>query len=148
MALLVTDVREYARDIPELNVLLEQKTQSSDALIALAMRLAVDDFNTIPPMSYYSVENFMSDSLLLLGTLYHLANSEAERQLRNQVTFGAQGMQAAVDDKAQAYLSLAQHYKAQFDAKAREIGQALNAEAAWGSVHSPYSGINDHNFRN
>jgi hypothetical protein len=148
MALTVTDVRAYAKDIPELNILLEQELQSSNELVTLAMRLAVDDYNTFPPVSQYSVDNFFSDSLLLLGTLYHLANSEAERQLRNQITFSAQGIQAAVDDKAQVYASLAQSYKAQFEQKSRELGQAMNMEAAWGGVHSPYAGINDHNFRN
>ena len=34
------DIRIYARDIPELNILLEGRLQSPDELVELAMRLA------------------------------------------------------------------------------------------------------------
>ena len=39
------DIRIYARDIPELNILLEGRLQSPDELVELAMRLAAEDFN-------------------------------------------------------------------------------------------------------
>jgi hypothetical protein len=93
------------------------------------------------------VTNFPSDSLLLQGTLHHLANSEAERQLRNQVNFSAQGLQSSVDDKFQSYNTLAQYYKSLFDRGARDLKQAINVASAWGESHSPYIGINEFNFR-
>lgn len=148
MALTPVDIQVYTKDLPEFNVLLEGEEQSDYDLITLAMKMAVSEFNGIPPVSTFSVENFPNDSLLLHGTLYCLANSEAERQLRNQVTFNTQGGQASIDDKYQQYLSLATFYKALFDPKAQALKQYINVENAWGENYSPYIGINDFNFRN
>ena len=147
MALSIDDIQVYTKDISEFNILLEGEEQSSMELIALAMRMAVSEFNIIPPVTTYMVENFPGDALLLNGTLYCLANSEAERQLRNQVSFNTQGGQASVDDKYQQYLSLATFYKTLFDTKAKDLKQHLNIDSAWGESFSPYIGINDFNFR-
>lgn len=145
--LTVADIRTYTKDIAELNILLEGEEQSSTPLVELAMRMAVADYNAYQPFTGYTVENFPADSILLSGTLHHLANSEAERQLRNQVNFSAQGMQSSVDDKFQSYNTLAQFYKALFERKTKELKQAINVNSAWGESHSPYIGINEHNFR-
>ena len=142
------DIKVYTKDLPALNVLLNGEDQSSGALVALAMRLTVSTFNGSPPVTSYFVENFPNDAILLEGTLYHLANSEAERQLRNQVNFSAQGMQSAVDDKFQQYQSLAAYYRASFEQKTQQLKQYINTEDAWGENFSPYIAINDFNFRN
>ena len=148
MALTPTDIQIYTKDLPEFNVLLEGEEQSEPGLIALAMRMAVSEFNSIPPVTVFYLENFPNDSLLLYGTLFCLANSEAERQLRNQVSFNTQGGQASIDDKHQQYLSLATFYKTLFDQKAQALKQYINQEEAWGDSYSPYIGINDFNYRN
>jgi hypothetical protein len=147
MALTVRDVRVYSKDSPELNYLLEGDEQSSDELIGLAMRLAVSDFNTMGFMSGYSIETFPNDSVLMTGTLHHLANAEAEKQLRNQINYSAQGLTAGIDDKYPLYNSLAQHYWQLFNQKGMALKQAINSEAAWGENFSPYAGLNTRNFR-
>ena len=147
MTLTAEDIRAYLKDDQEFNILLEGEVQSRDALVELAARLAVSDFNAIPPMSGYSTEDFPNESTLLYGILYHLATGEAERQLRNNVNFNSQGIQVSIDDKYQAYQTLAQFYKTLFDQRAKELKQHLNTAAAWGESFSPYIGINDHNFR-
>ena len=148
MALTPADIQVYTKDLPEFNILLEGEEQSDYELIALAMRLAVSEFNSMSPVSAFTVENFPNEYILLQGTLYCLANSEAERQLRNQVSFNTQGGQASIDDKHQQYLSLAAFYKSAFDVKAQAFKQYLNVEEAWGENYSPYIGINDFNYRN
>lgn len=141
------DIRLYAKDDAALNVLLEGQYQSSDELIELAMRLAADDFNAVPPITTYSVENIPSDTVVLYGTLHHLANAEAERQLRNNVTYNAQGLNAGIDDKFPQYNQLALYYKQLFEAKIKELKTQQNMEAAWGGEFSPYAGLNEWRFR-
>lgn len=141
------DVRLYAKDDAAMNVLLQGRYQSEDALIELALRLAVNDFNVVPPISSYEVSNFPSDTMLMYGTLHHLANGEAERQLRNQVTYNAQGLNAQIDDKYQQYNQLALYYKQLFEAKIKEMKIQQNLEKAWGGSFSPYAGLNEYKFR-
>ena len=143
----VADIRLYAKDDAALNILLEGEQQSSEELIQLAMRLAVNDFNVVPPISSYSVGDFPSDTVLIYGVLHHLANAEAERQLRNQVNYNAQGLNAGIDDKFPQYNQLAQYYKSLFEAKINQYKTQSNLEQAWGGSHSPYAGINEWRFR-
>ncbi len=145
--LTVADVRLYAKDDAALNVLLEGRFQSEDSLIELAMKLAVNDFNVVPPISSYAIKTFPSDTVLMYGTLHHLANGEAERQLRNNVTYNAQGLNAGIDDKFQHYNQLALYYKQLFEAKIKELKTQQNLEQAWGGSFSPYAGLNEYKFR-
>lgn len=146
MPLTATQIRELVKDKSDLNILLKKELQSGDDLINLAMELAVSEFNSFSPMTQYTKDNFPNDAILLYGTLYFLANSEAERQLRNQVNYSAQGLNAGIDDKYQQYLTLAQHYYQLFAQKAQVLKQHINSEAAWGDVNSPYSFLNEFLF--
>ena len=145
--LTLDDIRIYTRDLPELNILLEGNEQSPDELVALAMRLTVDDVNAFAPITDYAVINFPNNTILLYGTLMHLANAEAERQLRNQVNYTAQGMNAGLDDKSQLYGALADRYRSLFESKLREFKVFINNESAWGEIYSPYTGLNQYKFR-
>jgi hypothetical protein len=149
VAVTIEDVRVYAKDSALLNVLLEGKLQSPEELIELALRLSVNDFNIVQPITNYVVGTFPAnaDVILIYGVLHHLANAEAERQLRNQVTYSAQGVSAGIDDKFEQYFRLAQYYKGLFDQKIREYKMAQNADAAWGGVHSPYRALVPYRFR-
>jgi len=143
----VADIRLYAKDDAALNVLLQGQYQSSDELIELAMRLAANDFNAVPPISQYTLESFPSDTILLYGTLHHLANGEAERQLRNNVNYNAQGLNAGIDDKFAQYNTLAQYYKQLFEQRIKEFKVQQNMDKAWGGSFSPYAGLNEWKFR-
>lgn len=146
MALTAADIQEYTKDKPELNILLEGSSQSAPALIDLSMRMAVSGFNSMSPATDFTVENFPNDAVLLYGTLHHLANSEAERQLRNNVNYSAQGLDAALDDKFQQYNALASFYKKLFDQNAQQLKVYINNENAWGGMLSPYAYINTYHF--
>lgn len=145
--LTIADIRTYAKDLAEFNVLLEGNCQSLDELIELAIRLTINDFNIVAPVTQYTAADFPSDTVLMYGVLHHLANAEAERQLRNQVTYNAQGLNAGIDDKFPQYNQLAQHYKNLFEQKLRELKMYINQDKAWGGSHSPYAGINEWRFR-
>lgn len=147
MALTVSDVHRSVKDQPEFNVLLEQDRQSGDPMIKLAFKLAVSDFNSLPPASSYTQENFPNDAVLLYGVLFYLANGEAERQLRNQVNYNAQGLSVNLDDKFAQYNQLAQFYSQMFTRRSSELKKNLNIDAAWGQVSSPYAEVNQWDYR-
>jgi hypothetical protein len=147
MTLSVDDVRVFTKDTVLDNVLLEGKEQSDDDLIELAMNLAVQLFNSVAPVTQYSVESFPNDTILLYGTLYHLALSESERQLRNEINFQTQGMNVAIDNKHQQYVALATTYRQLFDAETKAYKMYINTEQAWGEDFSPYANINEFLFR-
>lgn len=147
--LTVSDIYTYTKDDTDLNVLLEGNLESSNELIELAMKLTVNDFNAVIPVTQYTVDAFPNDTILLFGTLHHLANSEAARQLRNQVNFNAQGMvNTGIDDKHQQYNALALYYRQLYDTRVKEYKAFINTELAWGESFSPYIGINPYVFRN
>ena len=126
---------------------LRGKLQSSDELIMLAMRLATNDYNLVPPLTNVSVDSFPSDTMFMYGILHHLCNAEAERQLRNNVNYSAQGLNAGIDDKFEQYNRLAAYYKQLFDQKVTENKTYQNMDRAWGGSASPYACINEYNYR-
>lgn len=111
------------------------------------MRLSSNDFNVVPPVSAHVPEDFPSDTIMLYGVLHHLANAEAERQLRNQINYNAQGLSAGIDDKFEQYHRLSLDYKQLFEQKISEYKKYQNLEEAWGGSFSPYAGINQWKFR-
>ena len=147
MSLTAEKIRKLIKDESDLNILLEHTLQSGDPLIESAIEMAVSDFNALPPIgTNYSAANIPSISILFHGVLYYLMNSEAQRQLRNQVTYTAQGLSAPLDDKFQQYLHLAQFYKQLFESHASRLKQAINMSNAWGHISSPYVNINENEY--
>lgn len=147
MALTAEKVYTYVKDNATDNDLLEGVLQSSTDVVTLAMELAIDDFNAEQPVTKYSSADFPSDTVLLYGTLHHIANGEAERQLRNQITYSAQGLNANIDDKYEQYSRLSQYYRQIFESKSAKLKQSLNMAAAWGGMNSPYISINTLNTK-
>lgn len=147
MSLTADKVRTLVKDKPEMNILLENELQSGDQLIDTAMEMAVSDFNSQVPVTSYKTDNFPNESILLYGTLHYLAAGEAERQIRNQVNYSAQGMSTNLDDKFAQYRQLSQHYYQMFMQKVQHYKKFINMESAWGHIDSPYAGINEFKFR-
>jgi hypothetical protein len=142
-------IRTRIKDDPTLNILLQGELQNSDAYIAEAMEDAMEFYDLTPPIlgGDSTLESFPSNALLFLGVCWKLAAGEAERQLRNNVTYTAQGVNAGIDDKFQQYMALAESYRAQFMSASQEVKKAINISSAWGEVLSPYSAINDLQYR-
>lgn len=147
MAITADDIMLYVKDNEEMNILLNGTLQNSPELVTLAMRLATSMFNSVTPITYFGLENFPNDMILLYGTLHHLAMSEAERQLRNQIDFTTQGLNVGIDNKYQQYMQLATMYRQMFDSETKALKSFMNAENAWGDSYSPYSNINEFRFR-
>lgn len=59
--------RAYIRDVPAMNALLDG-VETTDTLIELCLDLALDDFNTSPPLiGQFTLYNHPSQSLVLIG---------------------------------------------------------------------------------
>lgn len=143
----IDDVRIYTKDLPEYNFLSQGSEESNVDLIDLCAEYAIEYFNHITPITNYTIENFPQKGLLMQGICWQLAMSEMQNQVRNQVTYSAQGLTAGINDKAQLYYQLAEMYKNNFLQGAQEFKKYLNASQAWGGSASPYITINTSNFR-
>ena len=62
VALLTKDVQDFLQDDPQLNVLLG-KREFSPAMVRLAIRMMVDDFNQVNFVSGYTEKDFPTSTL-------------------------------------------------------------------------------------
>jgi len=138
LAQFVQVVRNFLRDKPELNRLI-QGEEHSDRLIAWAVIDAIDDYNTTPPFSGHSFGDFPSKSLLLRGTTINLLESVGLLMTRNSLPFSDGGIQVNLNEKTPLIQSWISLFANRYEAKKREMKIAINLENGWGSgVHSEY----------
>lgn len=134
----VQQVRTYLRDYPELNRLIAGE-ESSNRQIVWAIMDALDDFNSTPPFTGFSLANFPSKSLLLRATVIGLLESIGLLQTRNQLSFSDGGIQVGINDKTpyiQAWLQLLSN---KYEEKKMKLKVAYNIESGWdGGIFSEY----------
>ena len=100
LANFVSHLRQYLRDFPELNRLIDGQ-ETSDRMLAWAVIDALDDFNNSPPhIGVYTVGNFPYKSLLLRGSVIAVLESVGLLQMRNQMQYSDGGITVSVSDKA------------------------------------------------
>jgi hypothetical protein len=129
------EVREYTSDYAVNNYLIEGE-EMTDTFISLSMTLAVDSFNTIPPIGNAGVQNFPSKSVLLWGTLWHAYLGKALLLARNTMEYSDGGLQIPIEERAQLYQTLAAGFQQQFTESATKLKIQLNMESGWGHVSS------------
>ncbi len=135
-------VRLYMRDYAVLNRLIAGE-EHSDRMIAWAVIDTIDDFNSTPPITNYTLLNFPSSSLLVRGTTVNLLQSVGLLMTRNQLNFSDGGLQVSVSDKAPLIQSWIQMLSNGYEEKKKQLKIALNLEGGWGGgVHSEYKWIN------
>ena len=138
-------VRMILRDRAQNNILLGD-VQFTDAEIKQALRLAVSDYNAMPPISTYGWRD-LPEAILILGACRWLMLSESFLQVRNQVSVQTDGLGVVgIDDKNQLYASMAQQLANEFLQRAREVKTAANLANAYGTLSSGYSYVS--RFRN
>jgi hypothetical protein len=138
MALIPDDVRTYIQDFLEKNHLLDG-FEFEDPQIELAMRLAISEYNLIPPISSETEETFPYDSLLMSGILYKLLLGQAALLIRNHMSYSDGNLQIPIEERAQLYESLASMLQQDFQMSARALKAHLNVESGWGEVRSDYA---------
>lgn len=139
MATLTTQqIRDYLGDNVENNQLLDGE-EFPDSAVSLAMELAVDSYNVMPPIGGTTIDT-MSKTLLLFGTIWHLYNGRAIAiSARNQMSYSDGGLTVPIEERYQFYIQMAAIYERQFmdAAKANKISR--NMEAGWSSVSTDYA---------
>lgn len=140
-ATFVGQVREYLRDFPELNALLNG-FENSDVIINLCADLAADDFSTTPPpIGRFTVESHPSFYLLFIGTVIQVLRSAGILQARNNLNYSDGGLTVATSDKAPMYLTWANMFYQEYELKKRSLKLSMNAAAGYGGIRSEYSWV-------
>lgn len=135
-------IRDFIRDEPNLNALLDGQ-ETSPTFIKFAGELALDDFNTTPPLiGTFNLSSHPSKSLLLLATIIYILKSAGILQSRNQLDYASGGITVATSNKTPLYQSWIQLMMNEYEAKKANLKKAINAEAAYGEISSEYVQIN------
>jgi len=130
---LVVDLRAFLRDYGALNRIVEGK-ESSDRDLGRAILLALDDYNTTPPLIDNStVITFPSKSLLIGGATIFVLSSVGLLQTRNKFTFNDGNITIAADAKAPELQSWISIFQNQYERLKLRLKTAKNIEAALAS---------------
>lgn len=150
--LLYSEVRAFIADSTANNHLLDD-VEFTDIRIDLAMNMAIDSYNNLPPMSSVTLEEVTSDnitigyysdemrskSIFLYGTLWHLFSGQSALAARNQMSYSDGGLTIPIEERYQFYVQLAAQFEQNFKASAKDLKIALNLEDGWSSVRTDYS---------
>lgn len=108
------DVREFMRDFPDNNILLDG-VEFSDPDIKRAINFTLSMGNVTARPTSYTITNFPNAYTLLMGICSFLLKSEGLRQLRNEAMYQDGNIQpVGIDNKQQAYAALAAQYQQEF----------------------------------
>lgn len=144
------EVRRWLRDTPGggaavpgtgvINVLLDG-VEFSDEDIDLGIRMAVDRYNVITPMTMLT-QDLIPRALLMYGAVANLLASEGFRQLRNQATVSdADVAPIGIDDKAPAYAQMSKMWWDTFEKMAVQVKIQRNMESMYGGFSSGYASV-------
>ena len=136
------EVRAFIRDFPELNRLISGE-ESSDRMVKYCIHLALDDWNTSPPLTSHAISSFPSRTILLHLTLIHLLTSVSILHVRNAFAYNDGGFSVQTDQQGREYQNLINLFRSQVEPKIRRVKVAMNISGAWGGgVGSEYGYIN------
>lgn len=136
---ILRQVRSFLRDHPEVNALLDGE-ETGDALLELFVDMAIDDWNTTPPLlGAIQVTNHPSRSLLILYVCGLCLWSAAILQARNNLAYSDGGISVQTSDKSQIYQQLASQLMGRYEQMKMRLKKSQNAEAAYGGLLSEYS---------
>jgi hypothetical protein len=138
--LTVEEVQEHIRDASENNHLIDGQ-EFSPTVINIAIKLAISEWNTIPPLSVASLESFPmgAKSVLMNGTLWKLFAGQAALLARNTMNYSDGGLQVPVEERFPLYIQMAAMYEQSFMNAAQRLKIHLNMEDGWGGVMSDES---------
>jgi hypothetical protein len=127
----VSHLRQYLRDFPELNRLIDGH-ETSDRMLAWSVIDALDDFNNTPPfIGTFSVGSFPYKSLLLRGAVITVLESVGLLQMRNQLQYSDGGITVSASDKAPMIMQWLQMLKSSYEQKKAQYKMSQNIESAF-----------------
>jgi len=140
----VGEVRAFMRDFPPLNRLISGE-ESSDRMIRYCATLAVDEWNTTPPLSGHGIANFPSRSVLLHLTVINLLTSVGILKSRNSFAYSDGGFQVQTEEHDSRYQRWIQMFRSMGPVSRQAIKElkiALNIQGGWGAgIGSEYGWI-------
>lgn len=138
----IATARAFIRDNPNTNALLDGQ-ETDDTLIGLCLDLAMDDWNSSPPLiGNYALESHPSQSLILICTVLWILKSAGIMQSRNQLDYASGGITIATSNKTPLYQSWINLLMQEYEAKKANFKKAVNAEMAYGGISSEYVQVN------
>jgi len=130
LAKFVSTLRQYLRDFPELNRLIDGQ-ETSDRMLAWAVIDALDDFNNSPPhIGVFTVSNFPYRSLLLRGSVIAVLESVGLLQMRNQMQYSDGGITVSVSDKAPMIMQWISMLQSTYETKKMNYKMSMNIQNA------------------
>ena len=126
-------IRATLRDYPELNRLMIGK-ETSDREIAMAVMMALEDWNNTPPLlTAVGLTDFPAKNLLIDGSIVRILLSVGLLQTRNHLTYtDGQGVQNGISDKGPAMQQWANLFASSYEQKKVQLKRAINLRDALG----------------
>jgi len=134
-------VRLYLRDLREFNTLIDAE-ETPDSIIDLCIQLALDDYNVTAPLTRFSIDNFPAPSILFKGTIIETLRSAGLLQSRNELNYSDGGITVASSNRAPSYQRWIEHFQKDYEDKKLNHKIFLNAQNAYGGIHSEYLSVN------
>ena len=128
----VPEVRAFIRDFPELNRLIAGE-ETSNRMIDYCAHLALDEFNTTPPLTSYAIGGFPSRTILLQLTVIHILLSVGILKSRNRFSYSDGGWSSDTEQQDQLYQNWIQLIRSQLNPRLQNLKVALNIEGGWGA---------------
>lgn len=131
MLAVVTAVRTFMRDHPELNRLTRGE-ESSNRMIAFAVNDALSLYNLTPPVTRKTLRQLLDDQqahLLIRLTVCTLIESVSLLMARNHLNYSAGGLNVGMNDKAPLLMNFLQYFKASTDQLLLRVKVAENINA-------------------
>lgn len=137
-SVLIRQVRDFLRDHAAMNALTYGE-ETSDPLLRLYVAMAIDDWNSSPPLiGNITIDRHPSPTLLIYKVVSLVLWSAAILQARNNLQYSDGGISVQTSDKAPAYMSLAATFLQVYEEQKNRLKRSLNIEQGYGGVHSEY----------
>jgi hypothetical protein len=128
----VPEVRAYIRDFPELNRLISGE-ETSNRLMRYCAHLAIDEYNTTPPLTgSHTISNFPSRVILLHLTIIHILISVGILHSRNRFSYNDGGFSVETEQQEGLYQRWIQLLRSQTMPRLQALKVAKNIEGGWG----------------
>lgn len=132
---IVNLIRGKLRDYPELNRLTDGE-ESSNRQLAQAIALALDDFNSTPPLiQNYSISDFPSISLLVDMAIVQVLESLGYLLTRNNLSWRDGDVVISSNDKGPQLMQWAAMLRNNTEVKKRQLKIAINISGALDGTH-------------
>lgn len=137
---IVSYVREFMRDIPELNRLVVG-LDHSNRLLVWAFVDTVQDLHDNAPVGMHFPLTTLPKSILRKGMVAYALESRSILSARNQLSY-VDGQERIDSENTNLYLSLAQMFRSQYERDRDKYIMRVNAARAYGRSPSEYSIVN------